>query len=358
MTSEPSRLGVVIVSFHSADFIGECLQSLFASTNVDLRVVVVDNNSADASCQAVRDWASGRVAYAHPPDSPLAEAPQVDKPVDFAEGTTEAPPTGTARLTLLRAPVNGGFAYAINHGLRFLLGDPAIDLFWLLNPDCVVPAQTAAAITRAAKEQTSPFAMLGGRILYYEQPHIIQTDGGGVVDAYTGRCISINTGQFAASAPKAGSENLEYIAGANLTVSRAFMEQSGLMTEDYFIFYEEVDWAFRRKGLALLFSPENIVYHHGGTTTGSGGTKRRPTAFANYFNYRNRIRFVRRFMPWMLIPAMCFAVAKAGQLALKGATDEANAIMRGSFQLPPPKAVRSRVADPVARKLAFGDPRP
>lgn len=350
-----NRLGVVIVSFHSADFIAECLQSLFASGGVDLRVVVVDNNSTDTSCQVVRDWASGALPYRHPAKSPLAVAPQVAKPVDFAEGTTEVLPQCAAPLTLLRTPVNGGFAYAVNHGLRFLLADPEIDLFWLLNPDCVVPPQTGAAIRSAADEQQQPFAMIGGRILYYEQPDIVQTDGGGMVSTRTGRCISFNTGLSAVSALSEAANSLDYVAGANLIASRFFVDHVGLLAEDYFIFYEEVDWAFRRKSLPMVMAPNIIVYHHGGATTGSGGTARRPTAFANYFNYRNRIRFVRRFMPRLLIPALCYSVAKAGQLITAGAFDEAVAILRGSFQLAPPQAVRNRIPDPAARRFAFED---
>ena len=85
-----------------------------------------------------------------------------------------------------------------------------------------------------------------------------------------------------------------------MVVSRDFLARVGPMREDYFLYYEEVDWALRRGDLPLAFAGDAIVYHHGGTSIGTGRLDERPSAFSNYFNYRNRMRFMRRFHPWRL----------------------------------------------------------
>jgi GT2 family glycosyltransferase len=231
------------------------------------------------------------------------------------------------------------------------MGDPSLSLFWVLNPDCVAAPETARVIVDSTRD--GQFSLLGGRTIYYDLPDEIQTDGG-QVSRLTGRCKSLHSGLSPRTTPMPAARSLDYITGAHCVASRAFIEDAGLMREDYFLYYEEVDWAFRRRDLPLRIAPEAIVYHRGGTTIGTGSTVRRASPFANYFNYRNRIRFVRRFMPFGVVAAITYALVKAVQLMLKGGMDEAQAILCGSFGLDPPAAVRARIADPAAQALAFG----
>ena len=85
-----NTIGIVIVTYNSADIISECLESLFNSRGVNIRVVVVDNNSQDETCNSVRLWASGAVPFTRPVDSPLPPHETVGKPIDYAEGATVA----------------------------------------------------------------------------------------------------------------------------------------------------------------------------------------------------------------------------------------------------------------------------
>lgn len=354
MTAEAtagSRIGVVIVAFNSADFIDECLESLFAAGHSSLRVVVVDNHSGDKSCDVVRDWASGQIPFQRRAQSPLPPASIVAKPVALTEAAVDDPLPPKAPLTLLRSTFNGGYAYAVNCGLRLLLGDKEIELLWVLNPDCVVPAATPAAIAAAGAD--GRFSLMGGRAIYYERPDEIQTDGG-QVSRITGICRSMNCGLDPQVTSLPNAESVDYITGASMVASRKFIETVGVMDDAYFLYYEEVDWAFRRGQLPLRIVPDMLVYHRGGTTIGTGDTTRRASAFANYFNYRNRIWFVRRFLPAAWIFTVGFALAKALQLVLKGGMGEARAVLAGTFGCPPPAEVRNKIAGFPAQSLAFG----
>jgi GT2 family glycosyltransferase len=326
-------LGVAIAAYRSEGFIADCLTALFASTDVRLRVVVVDNASDDGTVETVRRWAQGRSGA-----------------VSFAEAPVGEIGRAEADLTLLRAPVNGGFAYATNRALEVLVADPAIGLFWVLNPDCQPCPEAAAKFAAAGSD--GAFSLMGGRTLYLARPDLVQTDGGRV-SMTTGVCHSVNGGLPESQSRVPGAAEIDYITGASCVASRRFLETVGLMREDYFLYYEEVDWALRRGALPLRQAPDAVVLHYGGATIGSGSFGTNTSPFTHYFNYRNRVRFMRRYAPVALPMTYAYAVAKALQLALSGARDEARAVIAGTFSRPPPSEVREMV-DPAARAIAFG----
>jgi len=346
-----TKLGVVLVAFNSAGVILECLESLFGAEAAErLAVVVVDNASSDGTPERVLGWASGAEPFAANPACPvqLRAAP---KPVAVAERAPGEAADGP--LTLVRSPVNGGFAYGVNRGLEALKARDDVFAFWVLNPDSVVPPHTPARFLAAIDGRD--FGMTSSRCIYYERPDLVQTDGG-FVDRRTGVCHARNIGA-PVSTPLPDPASLDFVTGANTIVSRRFLDEVGLMPEDYFLYYEEVDWAFRRGAafpIELVDGAE--IYHHGGTSIGSGGggLNRRPTPFANYFNHRNRLRFVARHMPQARASAAAWTAAKAAQVLVKGGWAEAEALVAGALDRPPPAPIAARIKDPAARALAFG----
>jgi N-acetylglucosaminyl-diphospho-decaprenol L-rhamnosyltransferase len=62
----------------------------------------------------------------------------------------------------------------------------------------------------------------------------------------------------------------DYLYGACLLVRRAAAEEVGGLDEDFFMFSEEVDWAyrFRQAGWKVLFTPAAEVVHVGGASHG------------------------------------------------------------------------------------------
>jgi GT2 family glycosyltransferase len=348
--SERGTIGVVIVAFNSAPVIAECLESLFASNDADLAVVVVDNDSTDSTVQVIEDWASGRAPLSPRDDCPLQSLGPVAKPVCSTVAPAGELPQ-QAPLVIVRSAVNGGFARGVNQGLEVLARRKDVSAFWVLNPDCVVPPGTAAAYLAAAAE--GPFSLLSCRTIYYEHPDRIQTDGGRV-NRWTGVCTSVHAGQPPdTSLPDA--RDLDYVTGANMVASRTFLEAAGPMAEDYFLYYEEVDWAAHRGSLPIRLVPGAVVYHHGGTVIGSGTSARRASPFSNYFNYRNRLLFARRHLRARAPIVLLYALLKAAQLSLTGARDEARAIISGVSLRAPPPEVMAKIKEGEARQLAFGE---
>ena len=297
----PDMIGVVITVYNSADVLIDCVESLLGQ-RAPVRLVLVDNASPDDSIARLTAWAAGEAAHVPDPASPVAGTPPATRPVEVREttaaGAAALATTPLAPVTVVRAGRNLGYAGAVNLGLSVLAAQDDIELLWVLNPDCVVPAATPTALLEAQRA-AGPFSLMGSRIVYHATPDRIHADGGRV-SRVSGFCRSVNRSATVDATPLPDPASIDYVIGANMVVSRDFLARIGPMREDYFLYYEEVDWALRRGDLPLAFAGGAIVYHHGGTSIGTGRLDERPSAFSNYFNYRNRMRFMRRFHPWRL----------------------------------------------------------
>ncbi|KEO51628.1 glycosyltransferase family 2 protein [Thioclava pacifica] len=321
MASDRPALGVIIVTYRSADVIGACLASLRAATGVALHVVVVDNASPDDTVEAIR-----------------AAVPDL-------MGAVQA---GQEGIALIEAGTNGGFAAGVNLGLARLAANPGLERFWLLNPDCVVPPETPHLL---ATHDPGPkgAAMIAHRVVYGDDPDKIQIDGG-VIDRRTG--ITRNLNQFApATSPAPDPSRIDFVTGASLVATRAFVEQAGPMAEDYFLYYEEVDWALRRGELPISFCEGAVVRHVAGTAIGSQRMGSVASPFSQYFKHRARAMFLRRHFPTGLIGGAAWSLAKAAQLAANGYRAEAGALLRGFFGMGPPEQVLSALSPDARAKI-------
>lgn len=274
-----AKMGCVIVTYNSEHDITNCLHGLVTAPQVDLEVVVVDNASNDGTVRIIQEWCS----------------------------------THNMNITFVQASTNNGFAAGVNIGLCRLLELPDLDRFWILNPDCIVPAQTPQKLAVA----TLPFALLGHRICYNEPRSKIQIDGG-EINRWTGATRNTHIGMCSSSTPAPNLKDIDFISGASMVASRAFIEQAGLMPEEYFLYYEEVDWAQRRTHLPLAYCPDAIVYHSAGASIGSPTLTRGASAMSAYFKHRARLKFMARFHPFRLPVAYMFGWGKALQHALRG----------------------------------------
>ena len=158
---------------------------------------------------------------------------------------------------------------------------------------------------------------MGGRVTYYDRPDMIQIDGG-TLNRWTGVTGNINLYGSALEVPMPDAARLDFVTGASMVVSRDHYETAGPMPEDYFLYYEECDWAMRRGALPLAVCPGARVYHRGGSAIGSPVPGRPASPFSLYFKHRARMYFVRRHLPlsrptaWLVHPGEKRAVRRQG----------------------------------------------
>ena len=361
MSKLPRRLslGVVIVTYHSGREAVDCAASLLASARGEgqddglaVRVVIVDNASGDDTVAEVQSWASGEAAYEVPGDVPFKMTPP-PVPLTLAEGGPALAAAPEADVVLINSGGSLGFAGGVNIGLKHLAQYEDVDHFWVLNPDSMVPPGTVAAL--AAGIAANPgYGLMGGRVVYLEDPDRIQIDGG-LLNKRTGVTGNYNLGQsHAGSAPPTPAE-LDFITGASMVASRAFYEAAGPMAEDYFLYYEEVDWAMRRGAMPLAYCPGLLVYHRGGTAIGSPVFGRTASAFSLYFKHRGRVMFQRRHNSGAWMTTQAYSLAQAARQLLRRSPAGAGAILRASFGLGAPASVRARLGPETAAR-ALGTP--
>lgn len=81
-----------------------------------------------------------------------------------------------------------------------------------------------------------------------------------------------------------------YAHGAAMMVKHEAIERAGMMPENYFLYYEELDWSMmiRRAGYDIWYEPAVTIYHKESQTTGQNSPLR------TYYVTRNRLLFVQR----------------------------------------------------------------
>lgn len=308
----------------------ECLESVFLSTGVTYSVVVCDNDSQDGSITQLSNWAATRFT----PD----EWTQLSR----IEAENAALSMSGKRLILIQNGANLGFAGGNNTGVRLAMQDPNCAYVWLLNNDTVIaPDALSHAVSRMAADKH--IGLCGSTLIYYHERDKVQAYGGANYSPLSGR--SRHVGAFShpstvPTSPEAIEKSLSYIVGAAMLASRAFIEQIGLMQEDYFLYFEEADWATRGKDkFRLGYAPLSLVYHKEGASTGtsaSGGS-----ALSLYYLFRNRLRFTWRFHRRHLPSVILMSLWDVAKFSLKGRRVQALAALRGMSGWTPPVA-RSR----------------
>ncbi len=330
------RLGVVLVNYKGSSDTLECLESLLRS-DIPLRVAVVDNASGDGSDDRIREWASGALAW-EPPATELGHltAPPLEKPVALKVMTAEeaiSRPPGEDRLVLIRSDANLGFAGGNNVGIRHLLKDPAIEAVWLLNNDTVVEPTAARAILTSIRAEPH-VGMIGTVIRYYGAPGTVQALGGMTFNPLTGVNAGIH-GNQPFKAPwdgRAAARQADCVLGASLTATRKFVETVGLMSEAYFLYFEEMDWARRNDGrFSIGLARGAIVYHKHGGSIGSSAKKGGRSPQAEYWLLRARLLFYRRYHPLLLPLIWLQGAAQTGRRLLRRQPASFKAMTRALF---------------------------
>lgn len=314
----------------------ECLESVFRLNYPSYRVVVCDNGSSDESLRHIEAWAEGKaevvVSAAHPMH--YLTSPPVEKPIAYTGYTRAHIESGaihsshSTKLTLIQTGRNLGFAGGNNVGLRYALACGAFDYIWLLNSDTVVLPDALTHLVETAEADRS-IGLCGSTILYYHHPSLIQTLGGGRYQRWFGLTSHIAEGECIEALSPAKRQQLasemEYVMGASMLVSRDFLETIGLMSEAYFLYFEELDWAMRAKGrFKLGYAEKSIVYHKGGQSVGN--TLKEWSATSVFYSTQSRIKFVRKFYPHYLPLVYLRLVLSLANQWRKGKHAQANAI--------------------------------
>ena len=278
------NIAIVIVNWNGYKDTIECISSLvnLEYTGI-LDIIISDNNSSDGSCKYILDWLDSITNICNFESS--------DQRCFFV--------TQTRRITLLQNQDNLGYAGGNNVGIKYALKNFSPDFIWILNNDVSVDRYALSALIQRMKLDTK-IGMCGATLLYYDFPEYVQAYGGVNYSYWSGRGKHIGSGElFSAKSDLANVEDqLSYISGASMFVSRDLIDRVGLMNDEYFLYCEEIDWAQRAKGLfKLAFSPEAIVYHKEGASIGTVSKGKCASLISEFYQARNKLYFTKKYFP-------------------------------------------------------------
>lgn len=290
-----TKLAVIVLNWNGWSDTNACIESLIGLENENLHIYVCDNASSDASVAQIRDWiglslerlnaqrtASGKSAF---------ELRDLFDQSSADEMHGLSPIGATNSLTLLQTGRNGGYAFGNNVGMRRALKD-GCEYFWVINNDTEVEPDALTWLVRRV-EANPEIGLCGSTLVYAGQRDTIQTWGGSKFLPLKARSFALGGFKSRAEPIDAGyvEENMSFVNGAAMFVTKAFLEDVGLMREDYFLYWEEIEWCSRAKGrFKLGYADKSVVYHKVGASIGTkdgGGSSR----FSDYYMFRNQLRF-------------------------------------------------------------------
>jgi GT2 family glycosyltransferase len=250
-----SRLCVIILNWNGTSDTVECLASIASTEGVDLGldVIVVDNGS------------------------------EIDPTAEIRSAYPQATVIGLER--------NVGFAAGCNFGIKEAIAKGA-DCIVLLNNDTIVNRGLFEEVTRAFHE-SSDIGIVG--------PLIYQSDGRQI--DFAGAKIDFALGKFEhlRDLPEKNQRFYEtdYVSGCCMMLSRAAIERVGLLDENLFAYFEDVDLCLRarRAGFRLTWIPTASIIHKGSASTTRTLTEGTISPLKHYLIARNRTVIVNRHAP-------------------------------------------------------------
>jgi GT2 family glycosyltransferase len=271
-------LTVAVLSYDGRHLLEVILPSLARQSFRDFEVVVVDNGSRDDTVAWLREhW------------------PEVE---------------------IVSLPVNIGVTAALNVCARSGHGE----LVGLFNNDLELDAECLGELVAALSGHPDA-GWAGAKLMDFQQREVIDGAGDVFTWAATGGRRGhgeLDRGQY--DEPRA----IFGACGGAALYRRSALEQVGEFDEDFFAFYEDVDWNLRAQlaGLSCRYVPTAVVYHMGSATIGSGLSD-----FTRYHLWRNTLWIIAKDLP---APAL---VRHAHQLVLGQLVNLAVALRDGKLRI-------------------------
>ena len=208
--------------------------------------------------------------------------------VDNASRSDEASLIATRypQVRVIRSPQNLGFAGGNNLGIQAARGK----YLFFINNDTEFKGNWLQVEQLIRRLETSPtIGLVCPKIRFAWNDSPIQFAGYTPLSSVTMRNRAIgfgesDLGQYDTPHPT------PYAHGAAMMARRETITSVGLMPEDYFLYYEELDWSmmFRRSGSEIWYDPACTIYHKESQATGQD------SPLKAYYITRNRLLFVRR----------------------------------------------------------------
>ena len=247
------KASVIIPNLNGAGWLRDSIESIWAQTETDFELIVVDNGSTDESLAIARSY-RGRPGY-----------------------------------TLIENSENTGFSHAVNQGIAVAKGE----YIALFNNDAFAEPQWLAELIRTAEADERIFAVSSLMLRYYE-PELADDAG----DYVTLLGFACKRGDGLRAARYTRPCRVFSACGGAALYRKSILDEIGLFDELFFAYYEDVDisWRANSFGYKNVFCPAAKCYHICGATTGAV----RYNPFKSVQSGRNSILLPYKNMPLLM----------------------------------------------------------
>ena len=238
-------VSIITVNYNQTAVTSEFLQSLSLLTYSNYEVIVVDNASSQPSASLKGNF-----------------------------------PT----IIHITSPKNLGFAGGNNIGLLYAKGEY---VFFINNDTTVTPDVLNVLVNYI--QQNERCGIVCPKIKYQSQPDIIQYAG--AIGLHPITCRSHGIGYLQKDDGRYDdSRKTDLPNGAAMLVPMRLIKQLGTMSEMFFLYYEELDWAarFHKAGYEIHYVGSACIFHKESISTGKN------SPFKTFYLYRNRLLYIRR----------------------------------------------------------------
>jgi GT2 family glycosyltransferase len=216
---------VIIVSYNVLEYLCHCIDSIIAQKDIRVEIIVVDNNSTDATKDLIK-----------------SKYPAVK---------------------LICNSDNFGFSAANNQGIKIA----SSEIILLLNPDTELKEKGALQHAKKYLEGDPQIAILA--------PQLLNTDGSFQPSFWSFHAVKELMLELfymhrmkQAMPPPSSSILVEAASGAALFFRRSLVDEIGGLDENMF-WTEDIDFCYRatQTGKKVIWTPEIRIIHHGGKSS-------------------------------------------------------------------------------------------
>ena len=260
------KLSVIILNYNVRYFLEQCVASVQeALTNIDSEIIVVDNQSSDASCEMIK--------------------------------------SRFLKVKLITNNINQGFPKGNNIGVASANGD----YICILNPDTVVAEDTFEKILAFAEKQVN-LGIVGCKLIDgsgnflpeskrgIPTPFVALTKIFGLYKLFPN--WELFNRYYAQHLSENKTGNVAILVGAFMIMKRDLYNEIGGFDENCFMYSDDIDLSYMalKSGKSNFYFHETSVIHYKGESTVKDGLymKRFREAMQFFYNkhYKNSVEFV------------------------------------------------------------------
>lgn len=294
-------VSIIILNWNGWKDTIECLESLYRIDYLNYEVILVDNGSSNNSVEMFKKWAEGKKKIS----SPYFKYSIKNKPIEYFEYTKKELDTGQylkdrkklnplpsdKRLFILKNDKNYGFTGGNNIAINQILKEGRSEYILLLNNDTVVSREFLTELVKVAENRKN-VGIVGSKIYNYDfknRQKIIQS-AGSTINLYTGN-ITMYGGNQIDRKQFDDIKTVGYISGACLLIKRKTVQRIGLLNDNLFAYFEDVDWCLRakEKKYDIVYAPNSTLWHK------MGKSSSKMPELLMYHRVRNRFLLEKRF---------------------------------------------------------------